>query len=166
MWGEVERRSLKGSRGKEAHSARGAKRCWCTAHNLSLRSKAVAGYVGPLGSFSSNGLFHLAWLKRLPSWPGAGSPRRGLQYCSLGHFSSLLSCAHLDVCPRFLLSLQCTHMTNPSTIPRRLHPSSFMSGLACFIFTRELLRVLMDFITVLTPSGRHIFLIRSLKPVT
>ena len=41
-----------------------------------------------------------------------------------------------------------------------------MSGLASFTFTRELLRVLVDFITVLTPSGRHIISIRSLNPLT
>ena len=40
-----------------------------------------------------------------------------------------------------------------------------MSCLACLTFTRELLRVLVDFITVLTPSGRHVFSIRSLKGV-
>ena len=47
-----------------------------------------------------------------------------LQYCSWGHSSPLLSCAHLDVSPSFFLSLQCTHMGKPCMAPRRLYPLS------------------------------------------
>ena len=51
-------------------------------------------------------------------------------------------------------------------VPHRLHPFIFLSGLACFTLIREPLRVLVDFITVFPPSGRHIVSILPLTPLT
>ena len=107
--------ATQGGKEEGVESSRGAKRGWRAVHSSGLRSKAVDGCVGPLGPFSSDSLFPPAWLRQLPSWPGAGSPRRDLQSCSWGHSSSLPPCVHfskvLPASPRF------THLGNPCTAP-------------------------------------------------
>ena len=136
-------------------------RRWCSVYSPDSKANAVGECEGPLGPFFSSSFFSFAWLRQLPSWLGAGSPRHELQCCSWGHSSSLLSCVRLGISPRFSLSFQCTHRSSPCMEPHRSHPSSCCC-MACFTLTSRLLRVFAVFITVLTPSGWHIFLIRSL----